>query len=150
MATRGVWRKLSRQGPTVGSTGSLNRLSLRVMCGVGLRSQRWLLLKKQGLEIQRELKMVGPRPGQTDFDLSDPWEAEVEKQLRRVTAGLVDGPVEAERQLQAGGSGPRSFACGSGAPVSPSQRRLRALEASLLVMRVPTVAVAGLAGGEGP
>ena len=32
-------RNLSQQGPTVGSTGSLLQLSLRVMCGVGLRSQ---------------------------------------------------------------------------------------------------------------
>ena len=40
MATGVVWRDRSRRGPTVVSTGSLNRLSVGVMCGVGPRSQR--------------------------------------------------------------------------------------------------------------
>ena len=40
----------------MGSTRSLLRLSLGVLCGVGLRSQRWLLSEKQELdEIQKLL-----------------------------------------------------------------------------------------------
>ena len=49
---------------------------------------------KQWLREPVRRSMVSPRPGQTDFDLSDLWQAECEKQLRRVAAGLVDGPVE--------------------------------------------------------
>ena len=67
-ATRGVWRNPSWQGPTVLLTGSLNPLSVRVMCGVGLRSQRWLdiLLEQQGFDkIQKELTMLGPWQGPT-------------------------------------------------------------------------------------
>lgn len=45
-----------------------------------------------------------------------------------------------------GDTGHCSQCSSGGAPVSPSQRRLRALEASLLVMLVPTVAIAVLPG----
>ena len=64
MATREVWGSLSRRGPTVGLTGSMHRLILRVMCGVGMQSQRWLLLERQELnEIQKKMAIVGASAG---------------------------------------------------------------------------------------
>ena len=85
-------------------------LKVAVKQGIGVLGMDHVQLSKMDRWLREPVRrsMVGPRPGQTDFDLSDPWEAEVEKQLRRVAAGLVDGPVEAERQQQAGGSGARA------------------------------------------
>ena len=85
-------------------------LKVAVKQGIGVLGMDHVQLSKMDRWLREPARrsMVGPRPGQTDFDLSDPWEAEVEKQLRRVAAGLVDGPVEAERQQQAGGSGARA------------------------------------------